>query len=171
MATFPTLPDFDPTVGVTADDLDALVAALEFLYRPPVCVVVTSVTADVPDGVSTLIEVDAEIKDTDNMFSGGTPGRITFKTAGTFGVQGTGNWAPAAGGVVRAIEVWLNGVTRIANVDGPPLGASTEVGQTTPFVIRDFVVGPDDYIELFGYQDSGGVLGVDATLTAVFQTG
>lgn len=166
---WPTLPTFDPLVPVTAVELNDLVDALEFLYRPPVCVIITSVSQLVPDSASTTIECDAEVKDTDSMFSGGTPGRITFQTAGTYGVQGTNNWQASAGGVVRAGEIFLNGGTKIANVDSPSLGALTEVGQTTPFVIRDFIAG--DYIELVGYQDSGGDLNVDSTLTAVFQTG
>lgn len=168
MPAFPTLPDFDPAIPLSATELDILVEAIEWLRAVPAVVAVTSVTQTVPDGaVGEVITFGGDVLNNDNMWANSPdPERVTFHTAGKYLVTARANWQPGAGGV-RSIELWLNDTDRIANDTDPPLGGSTEVGHNCG-VLRHFA--EDDYITVVPFQDSGGDLGVDCAIEAVWQS-
>lgn len=113
----------------------------------------------VPTGAYTAVALDAanstEDFDTDGMHDPATnPSRITIKTPGLYLLEGGGEFA-SGGGAVRYTQIHKNGTVIPGSQTGGPLVAGWGTRQTTSVMVR---CAAGDYLELVGFQDSGGAL-------------
>ena len=110
----------------------------------------------------TALALNSERWDTDTIHDlAVNNSRLTCKTAGKYVICGNVEYAVSAAGTTRLACIKLNGITFIAIQQQPPVAGgvlTTAVSVTTTY---DLAV--NDYIELVGYQDSGGNLNVNAT--------
>jgi hypothetical protein len=112
-------------------------------------------------GVTTPIAFDAEVFDTDGMHDNAVDNtRFYAKAPGIYHVSGALIFAaPGTGspptGTQREVQVRKNGATVVDDVGLPPFGGTSWT--TVPFS-TDVQLAAGDYIEILGWQDSGGAL-------------
>ena len=161
MGTVPTPPTFGPgeTTGVSAK-LNLLRDVQNFILNPPRCSAYHGTSANVPNNTATALALDSELFDV--VMSGDSPShdnvtantRLVCRTAGTYEIVGAIRWVSNATGI-REAQVRLNGTTTlIKNAQNPSASSSTDCA-TPPIEVA---LSPGDYIELLGYQTSGGAL-------------
>lgn len=155
MATLPA-----PKTWVAGEDLTAgelnleLRDALSFLLDPPRASVYTSVDTTMATSTATAIAFDVEFYDTDSMHDNVTNNsRLTINTSGVYLVKGMVGFASNTTGY-REVEIRKNGsgVARSRLQTQP-----TAIG-TTVLIAADIALTAGDYIQLFGWQNSGGNL-------------
>jgi len=130
-----------------------------FLYTPPMCALGLTASQSIPHNAFTALSFTAADEiDTDDMHSTSVnPSRITINTAGVYMVSGLLNWGASANGTDRVASVFKNGSEvggfRPGALSLPSYSVSTSIilGASHPM---NLAVG--DYIELRGYQTSGG---------------
>jgi hypothetical protein len=115
----------------------------------------SSTNQSLSNATNTLINFGTEIFDTDAFHTGGSPTRVTIPAgkAGYYLVLGTVTYATNASGQ-RQCNILKNGGSLFANTSYPSGG----IVQVRASGIINLAVA--DYIELQGYQDSGGSLNV-----------
>lgn len=103
---------------------------------------------------------DSERFDTDNLHSvSSNTSRITIRKAGKYAIGGLIEFAANATGL-RGARIRLNGATVLAQVVSANLGA----GDPTPIAVQTvYSLAAGDYVELQGYQASGGALNMLAS--------
>jgi len=107
------------------------------------------------DATLTAISFDTVIRDDPACWAVGTPTRLTIKLAGAYMITGQCSFNTSATGR-RVVGILLNGATYINyQTTNGNSAAATHVSTT---VIRYLAVG--DYLEMMGYQNSGGNLSV-----------
>jgi len=136
------------------------IAGLSAVPNPPrVKVRRASTTQNFVDATWTTISWDTEDKDTDGMWTVGTPTRFTIVTPGDylFGAE----FAVVAGTTGRLLIRFLkNGAAFPARSGfGQTANTSSKASETT--LIPSLVAG--DYIEVQGFQDSGATRACDLT--------
>lgn len=104
-------------------------------------------------GVTAAIDWDAEPIDDYNFWDVGNATRITAPFAGTLQLTLRASWA-SGGGTQRAVDALLNGATGLEAEH--EFFAATHAAVQNLHVQRRLAAG--DYIELRGFQDSGGNL-------------
>jgi hypothetical protein len=116
----------------------------------------TVATQSVANGASGTVVWGTTSSDTSGMWSSGAPTRITIGEAGDYLVSGNVYWGVNTTGR-RIGRVTINGTTWAQNV----YTAGTDSNSKSSPVV-DVIPGcvPTDYIELVGYQDCGGTLGI-----------
>lgn len=163
MGTVPVLPTFTAGQVVTAAQLTALNTAISFLMAPPSAYAYRAAALSVGTSAWALIAYDNELLDTDTMVDiVGNPSRITIKTPGRFRIEGFANWAfnatgnrelmvrkNAAGSSVGGTQIQLAAVATAVTVSG-----------TTQLISTEITFAANDYIEMFGWQNSGGALNI-----------
>lgn len=110
----------------------------------------------------TAISLDAEVYDTDTMHDNSTNNsRLTCKTAGVYVITGQINYAANATSV-RDAFIYVNGAAVATARGRDPENAGAYIQVTTQYELA-----VNDYVQLYGYQVSGGDLNVTngATLT------
>lgn len=121
-----------------------------------------STAQTISNNTPTLISWDTEISDTDGMVDiGGSPTRVTFKTAGTFVLQvQTSFVANATGQRLIALTVKNSGGTPKF---GKQVSQNATGGSLTTLqeVFLAVVLAVDDYVEISVFQNSGGNLDLD----------
>lgn len=145
---------------LTEAQLDVLGDDIVFLANPPKCRVYKSTAfAHTSSGSWVAVTFDSERMDTDTMHSTVTnTSRITFTTAGTYLVGGELTFETNATGV-RGARIRLGGATVL--VESPiQAGSAAEEGRCPVSTLYAFTAG--QYVELEGYQTSGGSLNVKA---------
>jgi len=136
------------TVKDALDTLDGACADVS-------CSAYRTTVQSVNDSALTPIALDAEEFDTDAMHDPGVnPSRITVATgeAGKYLAIARLSWAGNIAGL-RAVAIYINGAIHTANYVNPVGVFSTIVGVSK---VLDLSVG--DYVEMYGYQTSGGAL-------------
>lgn len=162
MATIPSPPTFTVQQKLTAALMNTNVRdAINFLTAPPLCVLTHSATQTLTTATVTPIVFDTEATDTDGMHStASNTSRITAVTAGYYLVAGH---IPFAANATGGRHGWLslNGTTtRIAWASATSVTAAT----ITSLAMSGAVfLNVGDYVELMGYQTSGGNLATDIT--------
>jgi hypothetical protein len=131
-----------------------------FLANPPCCRVFNNANINhTSSGSVQYLTFNSERFDTNTMHSTSvSTGRITFTTAGKYMVGGTIEFAANATGQ-RMLAIRLNGTTLIhvgPQVDAAASGGTVVSGTTF------YQFAAADYVELGGYQTSGGTLAMDA---------
>jgi hypothetical protein len=101
------------------------------------------------------ITLDAEVYDNDAIHDNATNNsRLTCKTAGVYSIVGQVNFDTNTVNV-RVAFIYLNGSAIAAQYAVDPNGAGARVQ-----VAAQYQLAVNDYIELYGYQLSGGALNV-----------
>lgn len=101
---------------------------------------------------------NSERWDTDSIHStSSNTGRLTAKTAGKYIIWGGIQWAADANGR-RHVDIYLNNTTTIARQT--ELNPTATAARQTITTIYDLAA--DDYVELRGWQNSGGNLSIEA---------
>lgn len=134
-------------------------------YRvPPICRVYRAAALNqTANGAAQTIAFDTESVDTDAMHDTVTnTTRITFNTAGVYMVGGSVAFTPNSTGV-RAAKITVNGTTDIAYADQQSAAAAA----SAIHVVTSYSFAANDYIELGGYQNSGGNLAYFVTYQSV----
>lgn len=140
-------------------------AQLNFLYYPPTAVVYQTATQSIANGSLVPITMDTSSVDNYAGHSNVTnPSRYTAQVAGRYWVRGVVGWAANSNG---------NRITQIAvNGTGVPQGQQqvltannnnndmTEAGQSV-------FLNVGDYVEVWGYQASGGALSTQTLLSSM----
>lgn len=159
MATKPS--PVTATIGAklgAADWNGGVVDTWNFIDRlKPVCIAWSAAVQTPASGALTTLTLDSEMIDTDGMHSTVTnTSRITFQTAGYYRIWGATTWTTNAtgqrGGLIKANGTTVVELTYTMIAASPTFFTSVPLTQT----ITSFDVG--DYIELQGYQASGGAL-------------
>jgi len=106
----------------------------------------------------TELAFNQERWDTDTIHDNSTNNtRLTCKTAGKYVITGCFTFPANAVGE-RGARVYLNGTTTIAMSQSLASAADSRMNITTIYNL-----GVNDYVELGGYQDSGGILVIPVT--------
>lgn len=164
MAVVPTIPTFVAGQIVTAAQLNALAAALNFdLYTRPTCKFSATTSQSIPNSVFTVLTFAATAVDTDGGRTGAGSGtdRYVCRTAGWYSVSATMsylvNTAGARGGAILVNGTPQNGYACYSNAvnDYTAVGLSGLVHMN---------VG--DYLQVQALQSSGGAL---STVPGTFQ--
>jgi hypothetical protein len=114
-------------------------------------------------GTNTPITLDDEVLDTDGFHSGGSNTRFTVPAgkAGEYMFTGRVGFAQNATGR-RLVSLRKNGTTQFAQIEAPAVSS----GATTGVMISEAItLAVGDYVELIGYQSSGGNLDVYGSST------
>lgn len=162
MGTIPTSPTFTSGQVLTAQDLTDITAVPDFWSDVPRVSVYGSSYSSHSNATQTLESFDSEYYDTDTMHStSSNTSRLVVNTPGYYAVQAAISWNPNTTGVRLAV-IRLNaagsssgGTLVVATYASPP-GSSNQCTCVTPVV--ELSLAANDYLELFGYQNSGGAL-------------
>ncbi len=170
MATIPTFRTWVAGEIVTAAYMNANVRdGGNFFLAQPVAELRQTVAQTLTSGVYGAILLDTEDADTDNAHSTVTnTSRYTSPTAGRLLCGGAVSFV-ANGTGVRVAQWGLNG----ANVNGgsAEIVPHGTIAVSVPARLKTIAVnGTTDYVELFGFQNSGGNLNTDSG-TGVNQAG
>lgn len=160
MATIPT-----PRTWITDEFVDAALLnnhvrdPFNFLIDAPAAGVFNSADFVVANNTETAITFDSERWDNDAIHSTSVnPSRLTCVTAGVYNISGCIVWTANATGV-RTASLRLNG--------GSPIARKSITSNTAAFdaempIATQWKLGVGDYIELVGFQTSGGNLNARA---------
>ena len=150
-----------PRTWATNDSLSAstlnihLRDNLSFLYGAPRCRVHNSAAQTLTTATFTAITMNSERFDNDSLHSTVTnTARITFATAGVYLVGGALEFVANSTGV-RGAFLRINGTTYIS---GGIHMTRTDGGGAGEFTATIYSFAVSDYVELMGYQNSGGNL-------------
>lgn len=113
-----------------------------------------SSTQSLANATVTAISLSTPTLDTLGAYSAGNPSRFTPTVAGYYAITGTMGFAANTTGV-RIIEVALNG-TAVAAQQFSTASAGDARFPLPPAII--YMNGTTDYLEIRGYQNSGGAL-------------
>lgn len=143
---------------------------LDYLLNKPGAQAYRTVAGTIPTGTwSNGIGLDAEDFDRDGMHDPATNNsRMVFQTTGRYRVTARLTFLSNATGY-RQLDVWLNSAgTQGAGTFMTRDARAAVNGATTTLecnFTRNFTSG--DYIEMFGFQTSGGTLGYDVGIRKV----
>lgn len=171
--TFPTSIDSYSTKVDGVDDVlashvnnlqDAVVAIETFIGAGGLSLsqgvrVFNSAALTIGTGAWTTLTFNSESYDAFGMHStSSNTGRLTAQRAGVYGIFGSLQFSPSAGGTIRGLRFLVNGSVSVIMDLRSPNGATTTVN----FGISAFYpLAAGDYVEMQVYQDSGGNLNVD----------
>jgi hypothetical protein len=114
----------------------------------------TGITTSIPSGVTTKVQLDAELFDTNSNFANS---RFTPTVAGYYLVIGSVGFPTAA---LSAVAVLYKNNSQITN--GTQVSSPSNSSNLSNIVLMN---GSTDYLELFAYQNSGGALSTGLGLT------
>ena len=109
---------------------------------------------------TTVISFDTALANDAGMWSAAAPTKIIAPVDGVYSIEACIAFASNNAGY-RRMYIRLNGGDNIAGQLTVPFGTATTT-QLSTGTIRRLVAG--DYVELFGYQSSGGGLSVTASM-------
>lgn len=160
---FPYIPGETPVEDQEFQDrvqqnFDALALAMGgFNNSPRQCRAYNTASQALTTGTLTAIGFNAERWDNGVMHDLSTNNtRVTAPTAGIYSISGNAVIAAAAGGSTRRLALRVNGTAYIAYTIGPFNAADN----TFMNVSTTYQLAATDYVELIGFQDSGGNLNV-----------
>lgn len=161
MPALPTLPTFVNGPS-DASQLLQLVAAINFLYHPPVAKINQSTAQSINNATSTAVQFNnpTDILDTDVDGTGGhdpvtNNTRFTARYPLWMWVAGSVTFAANATGI-RTCWLAINGIDVDSSAESSPGTASDVLSiSTRPTKIY---LAQGDYVELMAYQTSGGAL-------------
>lgn len=169
MGTIPTIPSFVAGAVLTAAQLNQIKAVSDFWAAPPRCRGEHTTAISLPNATYTVIPLQSETYD---VVQAGDTGmhdlvtnnsRIYCRTPGKYRISGQLVFAANATGTrIAAVRRNAGGVVTSGN---PLLSTNQNAvssGTTAvPLPPDVFTLVAGDYVELFGYQDSGAALNTD----------
>lgn len=138
---------------------------LTYLLNPPAASYQQTSGQSLTSGSVTPITWPTPVLDLYGGYSAGTPTRYTGQVAGYYLISGSVSVAPNATGN-RIAEIHKNG-SGSAVVQGAVPAAGAANSTTVPVTGFVFLNGSTDYIELDGFQSSGGPLSTTASVTSL----
>jgi hypothetical protein len=131
--------------------------AVNFLANPPDFVGTQTVAQSLANATWTAITLDSEQLDSYNGHStSSNTSRYVCQVAGWYTVSGTVCFASNVSGP-RGARIQVNGTAMEGLASFmQTVSAAADAGMTTP--TRDVVLAVNDYVEVAGYQNSGGAL-------------
>jgi hypothetical protein len=140
-------------------------AQIAILLRPPLFIVTQTNAQSLTSGTDTAITWTAPTVDTYNGWSAGNPSRWTPPMAGYYLVTVQVSWAVNSTGN-RLAEIHKNGSATASYQEAMP---ATATGNQTTAAVSGIVQlnGSTDYIEAWGYQNSGGALNTNPAQTSM----
>ncbi|HEY1179930.1 MAG TPA: hypothetical protein VGF17_27555 [Phytomonospora sp.] len=169
MGTIPTIPSFVAGAVLTAAQLNQINAVSDFWAAPPRCHAEHTTIVSLPNATYTLIPLQSETFDVVQVGDAGmhdlvvNNSRIYARTAGKYRISGQLVFAANATGV-RIATVRLNaagligGGTGLLSTNQNALSSGTTA---VPLPPDTFTLAAGDYVEMFGYQNSGAALNTD----------
>lgn len=140
-------------------------ADVNYLIAVPVFLAYASVAQSIPNNAFTAITFDTEVVDSFNGHSGITnPSRYTAQVAGYYDVVGKVSWAANATGR-RIASLFVNGA-ELGYTRGESNASSTAIAGSC-FAIAPVFLNVNDYVEVQGFQSSGGALNTAVTPTTL----
>lgn len=146
----------------TGSYFNSLRDALNFLLNPPAATLVQIATASLTTATWTAIGFDSSTFDNYGGHSNSVNNsRYTVQAAGKYLVSGAAAFAANNTGT-RGAKVEKNGSV----VPGPYTLGPTASGRAMSASMSSFIIpcSVGDYLELFGFQDSGGGLSTTSTI-------
>lgn len=146
-------------------------AQQNFLLYKPIAVLTQASVQSLPSGTLTAVTMDTSIVDSYSGHSGVNPSRYTAQVPGWYEVTGTVGFA-ANGTGVRAARLMVNG-SGISYSDG--WATTVGSGQAAECTAQAMLfLHVNDYVEVGGFQTSGGGLntsttGPQSSMTVVFE--
>jgi hypothetical protein len=133
--------------------------ALDFLMNPPTARLTHSATQSATTSTYTAHLFNTETFDTDGIHSTSVnTSRFTIVTTGKYRLSGAIGWAGNATG--RRIQAWYkNGVIISGGAIAAVATSASSIVLGAPTITAQLTAG--DYVELFGWQDSGGALNMN----------
>jgi hypothetical protein len=121
--------------------------------------VYNSANLGLSDNTQVILSFDSERYDTGELHSTSTnPSRLTAQQAGKYLITGHADFQANAAGL-RQLQIVLNQVTSLAASSLPAVAAAT----TRVSVSTIYHLNAGDFVQLWAYQSSGGLLYVLAT--------
>lgn len=117
-----------------------------------------SASTSMASNAFTKIAYQTEEFDTNNNFDSTTNYRFTPTVAGYYQVNAT--FQTGASSLSQVIALYRNGTVFKKGGIG---GAAVSSSQATVLSVLVFMNGTTDYLEIFGYQNSGGAQGISTT--------
>jgi hypothetical protein len=105
------------------------------------------------NGTWTKIQLNTEVFDTASAFDSTTNYRFTPLVAGYYQINGLLN-SGAAGSGATIIGIYKNG----SEINRASLALNSSVGNSVVISVILFLNGSSDYVELYGFQNSGGAV-------------
>lgn len=99
-----------------------------FLLNPPRCIVYRSTALALSANQYALINWDSEVIDSDGMFSGAAPSRITAQTAGVYDIQLHVRWQAVSDATNRYVMVHLNNNGDVSVAEGDNSTSASRIG-------------------------------------------
>jgi hypothetical protein len=128
---------------------------VDYFLSPSYCDVYATTSQTFGNGTATGVNMDSENSDPDGLHSTSTnTSRVTIKKPGLYLITGFMTFKPGAG--YREVDIQKNGV-----VSGSTLvagGANTNNDYISCSVVTEAPLAAGDYVELTGYQTTGGNL-------------
>lgn len=134
------------------------------LIAPPTVKATNSTTQNVLNNATTVMTFDSEEWDNNTMHSTvSNTSRITFTTGGKYTVCATLNYSANATGY-RYSDFFLNGATVLSASIDSRTAVNNDIG--TNHTCLDYIFSAADYVEVRGFQNSGGTRAVTAVFSA-----
>jgi hypothetical protein len=148
---------------ITAADMNRALAGGP---ERPLCIVTNTVVQSVlNNSVTTPLTWDTEVKDTHGWHStSSNTSRITPLRAGWVEVKALIHWAGNATGRRSTLAKKNGGTANYGEIK-----AATSASGVSTVLVREYEVnGSTDYLEIFGFQDSGGALNTADVVNTYF---
>lgn len=170
MGTPPVMRTWAPGDALDSATLNSqLRDAVNFALTTPRCCAVKSIgsSQNITTATYTVLGLDAEQYDTDGMHAPSVNNsRVYAQTPGWYQITARCSFQTSATGNRRGVAVRLNaagswsGGTFLSDMYASPM-TGIWTGVTATF---SYQLSAGDYVEMFGYQDSGGTIGVQTSL-------
>ncbi len=141
----------------SAESFNEISDAIEFLSNPPAAYVWASTTQSMSNATFTALNHQNELRDNDGMWSAGNPSRLTCQTSGWYELEYGIFYGSAADFNWRTPAIRKNGNTFVAQSSMINCGADIMLR-----ACYDMYLYAGEYLELMGYQASGGSLSTAA---------
>lgn len=136
-----------------ADGLNQVGYALKWLTNPPHAYIYQTSAQSTANAAWTAISFSAELRDTDTMWTAGSPTRLTINSSGWWEFEYAIWWASAADTNWRLPSLRVNGTLFSTQTAGANNGQDIIIRGIT-----DLYLYTGDYVELCSWQSSGGSL-------------
>lgn len=141
------------------DDIEDYLAQTTYV---PSIGVIRAVAENIPDATGTAVTFEGIDFQSTAVFNwlAADPSKVSTDEQGIIAITANVTFAAAAGGVLRSLAIYQNGIQLVSQSSGP-FGGTPQIGVGVPVTVT---AEAGDYFQAFVYQDSGGALGVTSKL-------
>lgn len=147
-------------------DIQAILDQIEFLTSPPIAQMRQQVGQSISNATFTALTFDTEVFDNFGGHDTATnTSRYTCQVAGYYQLSGKIAWTGNATGR-RASQWFQNGTVISGSQVAHAATSASDVEHN--LITMDVLLAVDDYVELMGFQDSGGSLSTIVSSAALY---